>query len=359
MQRLFNALSLCLILTGSSLAQNASTYFPASPGYVWYYSNTPLDSQNVPISSLRTYQVDSFATVTNYQGLTASKVMSKSGLLTIGQPTPFTDTSYYNFQTTNAWTYLNVLQLLDSIEILDSTFYAFIRSLDGWYSTYRFSQTVNTNYTILSRDTTITIDTLVLPIRVQTIGRRLNDQTISTINGNFLAKKFNISFVLSYGVTIPPFPTVYIPIITRPDTVYIGSNVWVLRDVVPSVNVDLTGLGIPIQFFIPGSVKEVTNPSSGITGFSAEIPSGFELQQNFPNPFNPSTKISFSLAEKGMTVLELFNSLGQSSAVLINEELQPGSYEYTLDASHLPAGAYFYSLTSGSGRIVKKMVLVK
>lgn len=342
-----------------TIAQNASTYFPANQGYVWYYSNTPLDSNNQPLNSLKTFQIDSFANVTNYQGLTASKVMSKSGLLTINQQSPYIDTLYYNFQGTNAWTYLNVLSLLDSIEILDSTFYAFLESLDGWYSTYRFTQTVNTNYTILSRDTTITLDTLTIPFRIQTIGRRLNDQTVGTINGNYLAKKFLISFVLSYGISIPPFPIVYVPVVTRPDTVYVASDVWIVKDVIPSINVDLTGLGVPVQFFIPGNVKELASPSSGVGQSTTVTPAGFALEQNFPNPFNPQTRIDFSVPVRGNVTIEVFNSLGQSVSTLLNEELQSGSYFVDFKAGGIPAGVYFYSMASGNFRQVRKMIILK
>lgn len=340
-------------------AQNASTYFPSSTGYKWYYSNTPLDSLNNPMTSLRTYQIDSFAAVTNYQGLVANRVLSKSGLLTIGQPTPYTDSLYYNFQGTNAWSYLNLLGLLDSVSILDSTLLAFIRSLDGWYNTYRFSQTVNTNYTFLSRDTTITISGTSYPIRVSSTGRRLNDQSVTTVNGTYLAKKFLISAILSYGITIPPFPTVYIPIVTRPDTVYIASDVWIIKDVIPSVNVDFTGLGFPVSFFIPGAVKELTNPTSSINVSGGLVPSSLSLGQNYPNPFNPSTKINFSVPFRSEIRMEVHNSLGSRVAILVNEDLEAGNYTVDFSGESLPSGVYYYTLTAGSFSEVKKMILLK
>ena len=340
-------------------AQNASTFFPSSTGYKWYYSNTPLDSLNNPIASLRTYQIDSFAAVTTYQGLPANRVLSKSGLLTIGQPTPYTDSLYYNFQGTNAWSYLNLLGLLDSVSILDSTLVAFIRSLDGWYNTYRFSQTVNTNYTFLSRDTTITISGTSYPIRVSSTGRRLNDQNVTTVNGTYLAKKFLISAILSYGITIPPFPTVYVPIVTRPDTVYIASDVWIIKDVIPSVNVDFTGIGFPVAFFIPGAVKELTNPQSLVTPMSGQVPSSFSLGQNYPNPFNPSTKINFSVPFRSEIRMEVHNSLGSRVATLVNEDLEEGNYTVDFSGKSLPSGVYYYTLSAGSFSEVKKMILLK
>ena len=350
---------LLISVTQNVNAQNASTYFPASTGYKWYYSNTPLDSLNNPIENLKTYQVDSFAAVTNYQGLTASKVLSKAGLLTINQQSPFTDSLFYNFQGTNASSYLNLLSLLDSLAELDSTLIAFIRSLDGWYETYRFSQTVNTNYTFLSRDTTITVSGTSYPIRVTSTGRRFNDQNVSTVNGTFLSKKFLISSIISYGISIPPFPTVYIPIITRPDTVYIASGIWVVKDVVPSVSVDLTGLGFPLSFYIPGFLRELANPSASINPVEGQLAESYMLEQNYPNPFNPATKINFSIPERTDVKLEIYNSLGNKVTTLVNEVVLPGSYSVDFSGEGLSSGIYFYILKAGEFREVRKMTFLK
>ncbi len=185
--------------------------------------------------------------------LAASRVLSKSGLLSINQNTPYTDTNYYNFQGTNGYVYLNVLSIIGSIPGLDSVALVnFLRSFEAWYSTYRFAQTVNTNYTIFSKDTTLNLDTISLPLRISSTGRRLNDQTISTVNGDLLCKKFILTFKIDYAL-LPPI--IYIPIVTLPDTVYIASDIWIAKDIRPSINVDLSSLGYPISFTIPGSYR--------------------------------------------------------------------------------------------------------
>ncbi|HQY21610.1 MAG TPA: hypothetical protein PLX80_12275, partial [Ignavibacteria bacterium] len=144
-------LFLLLIAFTNLFSQNASTYFPANPGYKWFYKNTPLDSINNPINSQSTFQVDSFATNVNYNGLPASLVLSQSGLSNVNQQGLFTDSVHYNFQSTNGYYYLNPLSFLTSIPIFDSVaFIDFLRSFEAWYSYYRFSQNVNTNYTIFS-----------------------------------------------------------------------------------------------------------------------------------------------------------------------------------------------------------------
>ncbi|HRJ05522.1 MAG TPA: hypothetical protein PK605_14060 [Ignavibacteria bacterium] len=114
----------------------------------------------------------------------------------------------------------------------------------------------------------------------------------------------------------------------------------------------------------------------GLISVSTEIPSQFSLFQNYPNPFNPVTKIKFSIplsrgmgAEGGrgvLTQLSIYDALGKEITVLINQQLQPGTYEADWDASAYPSGVYYYKLevspSTSSGRgftETKKMVLIK
>ncbi|MFC2088039.1 T9SS type A sorting domain-containing protein [Calditrichota bacterium] len=89
------------------------------------------------------------------------------------------------------------------------------------------------------------------------------------------------------------------------------------------------------------------------------VPSTFELEQNFPNPFNPSTKIKFDLPTAEKTHLVVSNMLGQEVVTLVNDQLTAGSYEIEFNASDLPSGIYFYTLQAGNLKITKKMVFLK
>lgn len=346
-----------IIVSGFAYSQNASTYFPSSPGYKWYFKNTPLDSVNIPQTDLATFEIDSFAVNTTYNGLPASLVLSKTGLTNINQNAPFTDSNYFNFQSTNAYYFLNVLGLIGSLPIIDSVaFVEFMRSFEAWYNAYRFSQTVNTNYTLFSRDTTITIDSLTLPLRFSSTGRRLNDQVISTINGNYTAKKFLMTFGISYGL-LPPL--IYIPIVTRPDTMYFAQNVWLVRECSPSVNVDLTAIGFPVAFSIPGSLKELTTPSTGIISQTSITADDYKLYQNYPNPFNPSTNLEFEIPNSGFVSLKIYNSLGMEIADLVNEKKDAGRYIVTFDGSNYSSGIYFYKLETSEFSETKQMIMLK
>ncbi|MBK6876599.1 MAG: T9SS type A sorting domain-containing protein [Ignavibacteria bacterium] len=99
--------------------------------------------------------------------------------------------------------------------------------------------------------------------------------------------------------------------------------------------------------------------TNSIVQTSSEIPDGFELVQNFPNPFNPSTKINYRLQVAGVTRLVVIDLMGREVAELVNEYHSPGSYEYKFDASNLSSGVYYYKITAGEFVSVKKMLLVK
>ena len=88
-------------------------------------------------------------------------------------------------------------------------------------------------------------------------------------------------------------------------------------------------------------------------------PLTFDLDQNYPNPFSPSTNIKYSVPETGSVKLSIYNALGEEVAVLVNGIVQAGFYEVTFDASNLPSGAYFYRLQSDNLNQVMKMLLLK
>lgn len=91
----------------------------------------------------------------------------------------------------------------------------------------------------------------------------------------------------------------------------------------------------------------------------AELPNGIELEQNFPNPFNPSTTISFSLPETGHVNLSVYSITGQKVAEVVNTAMSAGRQQVNFDASRLASGTYIYRLRFGGQELSRKMVLVK
>jgi hypothetical protein len=85
----------------------------------------------------------------------------------------------------------------------------------------------------------------------------------------------------------------------------------------------------------------------------------YKLFSNYPNPFNPSTTISYSIKEDGIVTLKVYDILGKEIATLVNENKPAGNYEAEFNASSLPSGMYIYKIQSGSFIDVKKMLLTK
>jgi hypothetical protein len=88
-------------------------------------------------------------------------------------------------------------------------------------------------------------------------------------------------------------------------------------------------------------------------------PIKFELAQNYPNPYNPTTTINFTLGQTSNVKLTVFNVLGQKVATLVDSRMNAGQQSVVFDASRLSSGEYFYRLDAGSFSSVKKMMLLK
>jgi hypothetical protein len=89
------------------------------------------------------------------------------------------------------------------------------------------------------------------------------------------------------------------------------------------------------------------------------IPAEFELLQNYPNPFNPVTHIRYAIPQAAQVKLEVYNSLGQKVAELMNDYQPAGNHVAEFQAGSLPSGIYFYRITAGSYQKMMKMMLMK
>ncbi len=104
-----------------------------------------------------------------------------------------------------------------------------------------------------------------------------------------------------------------------------------------------------LQFYIdPTGFKNVNKPELS-----------FSLSQNYPNPFNPITNIQYAISNTQHVQLKVYDVLGNEVAVLVNEEKSPGNYSVEFNSKNLASGLYFYSLTAGSFKQAKKMLLIK
>ena len=90
-----------------------------------------------------------------------------------------------------------------------------------------------------------------------------------------------------------------------------------------------------------------------------EAPVEYRLFDNYPNPFNPSTTIKFSIRESNIVTLKIYDISGKEVASLVNARLNAGTYQMKWDAANFSSGIYFCSIQSGSFKDVKRMTLIK
>lgn len=112
---------------------------------------------------------------------------------------------------------------------------------------------------------------------------------------------------------------------------------------------------------IDGMVPIIYVEYTGATSVENEqIPNSFYVNQNFPNPFNPSTSISFGLTNEALVSIKVYNLLGELVAVVMENELrQSGNHQVMFHSNDLPSGNYIYTVQAGENIISKKMTLLK
>jgi len=104
----------------------------------------------------------------------------------------------------------------------------------------------------------------------------------------------------------------------------------------------------------PSSETVVSVPPS-----PRNVPVQFSLEQNFPNPFNPTTNIKYNLPVNSFVVLKIYDVLGREVETLIHERQFAGSRSVTFNAKELPSGVYLYRLQAGSYTQTKKLILLR
>jgi len=144
----------------------------------------------------------------------------------------------------------------------------------------------------------------------------------------------------------------------RDDTTYRRSLLWEsLAEGIGRVTYgnEYSGYGIKgccISGVTYGTITSVEHTPS-------PVPASFALHHNYPNPFNPSTTISYELPGRSFVTLRIFNVLGQGVATLVNREVGLGKHQVQWDAAGLPSGVYFYRLDAEGYIMSRKMILTK
>lgn len=134
-----------------------------------------------------------------------------------------------------------------------------------------------------------------------------------------------------------------------------GNNPFTLTAPGPGVYRVNAGHKSPLRWDSTIVSISVTNVGDYANG----VPSNYELFNNYPNPFNPSTTFTFSLPEASFTSLKIYDAIGNEVDVLVDEIKSAGTYQIEFDAAGLTSGIYYYTLQAGSFIETRKMVLLR
>jgi glycosidase len=115
------------------------------------------------------------------------------------------------------------------------------------------------------------------------------------------------------------------------------------------------------EITLPAWGYQLYEIGSGITGLEKYelLPVAYSLSQNYPNPFNPTTNFGFRISDFGFVSLKVFNILGREIAVIVSDELNPGSYTFKWNAADYASGTYFYVINVNGYTAARKMILIR
>jgi len=176
---------------------------------------------------------------------------------------------------------------------------------------------------------------------------------VNTSNGDTTRVGLTGDNAITPSITFSPYRTLY---------GLKGSGAQINR----LIQIDtLTAVGTLIDSMGVSGLLAITMRTDSLVPVSVPEPlpstllTSFVLEQNYPDPFNPTTVIRYQLPVTSHVTLKVYNVLGQEVATLVNEEMKPGSYEVTWDASGVASGIYFYRLQAGSFAETRKLVLLR
>ena len=246
--------------------------------------------------------------------------------------------------------------------IINNKKYFFVRNYDPntnqWFrvdtitgSLYRYDPTNSCIYYYYET----LVDSLLMPLHGSS-----NSCNVISVDSIMYVTKWNIPCTektyhrLDFGMSVTNTTRIY--------NSYFGSvgRFWSQSNSFCSSSESITLKGCIIDSVMYGDTVVIN-----ISRISNQIPSEFTLSQNYPNPFNPVTKIRFAipvdsrLRGNNKIVLKVYDMLGREVRTLVNEPLQPGTYEAEFDGSGLNSGVYFYRLTAGDFTETRKMVMLK
>lgn len=172
------------------------------------------------------------------------------------------------------------------------------------------------------------------------------------IKGNYLYLAHYRAGVIVYNIQNPSNPVEAGHYDTYPgvnSTAYQGC--WNVYPYLPSGNIIASDIATGLYVLRLGNVSSVNGQT--------ESPGNYFLSQNFPNPFNPLTTITYYLPEQAKVKITVSDNSGKEVKTLVNEIQNKGSYSAEFKSDGLPSGTYFYTISAGEFVQTKKMILIK
>jgi len=347
-------LLLCLLSVSFAAAQNASDYFPSNPRNTWRYQRYSLDTLQNLVTSSKTIDSDSLAATEQIRDTAAFLLLS-------GENQQF-DTTFVNVRGSTISEFVTGYPHITSILPVDSLGLGFVWDYLNWYPYINLALTPGVKDTLLYiKNKTVTFQRHPLTLVIYVTTARLSDTSITVPAGTYTTTPFQIALNVNIPKSQPPFGHYEVPLFKLVDTLFIAKNNWLVKEIQPStyypLNNDSSYNVTTTQ--LQGFERVLDNATITSVEQRPIIARQFTLEQNFPNPFNPTTHLRFTIADVRFVTLKVFNVLGQEIASLVKNTLPAGSYDITFDARSFSSGVYFYRLTAGNIVQTKKMILEK
>jgi len=201
----------------------------------------------------------------------------------------------------------------------------------GWYSVQPVTNGTQASFQLSAGDTLTTH-------KIKWTYQNINFQSYA---GNFLTKDSSNSVLDDWTYSGLQNPV--------PDSTRLHINFWLIKGNAPSDKQEMELIVKAVK------INSITN----VFRNGKSLPSYYNLEQNFPNPFNPSTTIKFSVPETSFVTIKIYDVLGRVIKTLVSEEIFPGSYKINFNAANLNSGIYLCRMQSEKFFKTTKLIFIK
>ncbi|MBI5733297.1 T9SS type A sorting domain-containing protein [Candidatus Jorgensenbacteria bacterium] len=281
---------------------------------------------------------------------------TEQGVFLSSEPVPVVTTTTHVYSLHSGWNMMSVPIGLDDYS-KSTLFPEANSSAFGYNNTYIVKETLNVGYGYwLKFNGTPSISLTGSPITTDTFDVQQRWNMIGSIT--YPVPVLNITSDPP-GIVTSAFYTYNGSSYETTDTIKPGVGYWVKVTQVGKLILANSGVAIAANRIRITSIGELPPPPPQTNEAKTVTPTEFKLYQNYPNPWNPTTKFAFDLPDRNTVNIKVFNTLGQTVLEIGEKMYEAGTHEVTIDGTNWPSGIYFYQIHSGSFRALRKMILLK